>query len=45
MGAVSVIKDLFVVDRASHYDLYDRPAYVDQAVGKLGAFFEEHLLG
>jgi uncharacterized protein len=38
-------KDLFVVDGASHYDLYDRPAYVDQAVAKLGAFFEAHLSG
>lgn len=38
-------KDLFVVHGASHYDLYDRPAYVAQAVAKLGAFYSRHLAG
>ncbi|KFU82043.1 hypothetical protein SAMN04489729_1555 [Amycolatopsis lurida] len=36
-------KDIFVVQGASHYDLYDQPKYVDQALTKLGAFFEENL--
>lgn len=36
-------KDLFVVHGASHYDLYDRPAYVAEAVEKLGAFYAKHL--
>ena len=36
-------KDLFVVEGASHYDLYDRPEYVGQAVEKLGAFYAKHL--
>jgi hypothetical protein len=36
-------KDLLVVDGAGHYDLYDRPEYVGQAVAKLGDFFAENL--
>jgi fermentation-respiration switch protein FrsA (DUF1100 family) len=36
-------KDIFVVEGASHYDLYDRPQYVDQAVAKLEAFYKENL--
>jgi uncharacterized protein len=36
-------KDLLVIDGASHYDLYDRPEYVDQAVGKLAAFYGGNL--
>jgi hypothetical protein len=36
-------RDLLVIDGASHYDLYDQPEYVDQAVGKLAAFYDEHL--
>lgn len=36
-------KDLFVVDGASHYDLYDRPEPVGQAVEKLAAFYDENL--
>ena len=36
-------KDLLVIDGASHYDLYDRPKYVDQAVAKLRPFFAENL--
>ena len=38
-------KDLLVVHGASHYDLYDRPEYVSQAVDRLGAFYTEHLSG
>lgn len=36
-------KDLLVIDGASHYDLYDQPEYVDQAVGRLAAFYDGHL--
>ena len=36
-------KDLFVVDGASHYDLYDRPAYVAQAIEKLETFYNKNL--
>lgn len=36
-------KELFVVEGATHIALYDVPAYVDQAVGKLAAFFNTHL--
>lgn len=36
-------KDLLVVEGASHYDLYDRAEYVDQAVAKLGTFYAENL--
>ncbi|SFV05924.1 alpha/beta hydrolase [Pseudoduganella namucuonensis] len=32
-------KELFVIDGASHMDLYDRPEYVNQAVAKLATFF------
>lgn len=37
-------KDLFVVDGAGHYDLYDKPEYVDPAVDRLAAFYAR-LLG
>ena len=36
-------KDLLVVEGAGHYDLYDRPQYVDQAVERLVAFYGTHL--
>ncbi|MDX3363973.1 alpha/beta hydrolase [Streptomyces sp. ME02-6978.2a] len=36
-------KDLLVVEGASHYDLYDRPAHVDRAVEALTAFYARHL--
>ncbi|GGY04544.1 alpha/beta hydrolase [Streptomyces minutiscleroticus] len=36
-------KDLHVIDGASHYDLYDRPAYVGQAVTRLESFYAEAL--
>ncbi|MCS7460918.1 alpha/beta hydrolase [Paenibacillus doosanensis] len=41
--AASKNKDLFIVEGASHYDLYDRPEPVKQAVEKLGAFYKEYL--
>lgn len=36
-------KNLFVVEGASHYDLYDKPECVAAAMGKLGPFFKECL--
>ncbi len=41
--AASETKDLFVIEGASHYDLYDRPEPVSKAVEKLGAFYQENL--
>ncbi|MEV0705795.1 alpha/beta hydrolase [Saccharopolyspora sp. NPDC050389] len=41
--ARSETKDIFVVEGASHYDLYDQPAAVDQAFTKLEPFFKENL--
>lgn len=36
-------KDFFVVEGAGHYDMYDKPQYVDQAVERLDRFYKEHL--
>ena len=36
-------KDLFVVEGAGHYDLYDKDQYVDQAVERLDGFYREYL--
>ena len=41
--AASKNKDLLVVDGASHYDLYDQPQAVDQALAKLQQFYQDHL--
>lgn len=36
-------KDIFVVEGASHYDLYDKPEFVNQALEKLQGFYKENL--
>jgi uncharacterized protein len=36
-------KDFFIVEGASHYDMYYKPEYVSQAIDKLVPFFEKHL--
>lgn len=36
-------KDLFVVEGATHYDLYDQPGPVAKAVAKLAPFYAKHL--
>jgi uncharacterized protein len=36
-------KELFVVDGATHIDLYDKPQFVTPAVAKLTGFFSQHL--
>ncbi|NGM24325.1 alpha/beta hydrolase [Roseomonas stagni] len=33
-------RDLVVIEGAGHYDLYDRPAFVEQAVSRLDTFFK-----
>lgn len=38
-------KDFLVVDGAGHYEMYDEPQYVDQAVERLDLFYTEHLAG
>ncbi|WP_221936750.1 alpha/beta hydrolase [Skermania sp. ID1734] len=38
-------KELFVIDGATHVALYDKDAYVNQAVAKLDEFFGKHLAG
>lgn len=36
-------EELFVIDGAGHYDLYDRPEYVDHAIDRLDGFFSKWL--
>ena len=38
-------RELFVVEGATHIDLYDRPRFVTPAVAKLKEFFGRHLAG
>ncbi|MFL1429604.1 MULTISPECIES: alpha/beta hydrolase [unclassified Nocardiopsis] len=38
-------KELFLVEGATHIDLYDRDEYVSQAADRLTGFFGEHLAG
>ena len=37
-------KELFLIEGATHMDLYDIPKYVDQAVEKMDQFFRQHLV-
>lgn len=41
--AASASKDIMVVDGASHFDLYDKPEYLDKAIDKLTDFYRTHL--
>ncbi|MFH9427884.1 alpha/beta hydrolase [Streptomyces sp. NPDC017615] len=41
--ARSTKKDIFVVQGASHYDLYDQPKFTGPALEKLRSFFAENL--
>jgi len=36
-------RDFVVIDGADHYDLYDRPEYVDPAVDHLVSLYDDHL--
>ncbi|RCK70707.1 alpha/beta hydrolase [Desertihabitans brevis] len=35
--------DLYVVEGAGHYEMYDEPRYVDPAVERIATFFDRHL--
>lgn len=41
--AASKVKELVVVEGASHYELYDQPGPVEQALAKLVPFFQTNL--
>ncbi|CAG9988896.1 unnamed protein product [Clonostachys byssicola] len=41
--AASTKKDIVVMEGASHFDLYDKPQYVDVAVDSFAAFFRANL--
>ena len=36
--------DFFVIVGAGHYDMYDTPQYLDQAVDRLDGFYKTHLI-
>ncbi|WIB00306.1 alpha/beta hydrolase [Curtobacterium sp. MCBA15_012] len=36
-------KNFHVIDGAGHYEMYDEPKYVNEAVETLDVFFREHL--
>jgi fermentation-respiration switch protein FrsA (DUF1100 family) len=36
-------RDFVVMDGADHYDMYDKPEYVDQAIEHLAALYDQHL--
>lgn len=36
-------KDFVVIAGADHYDMYDVPGYVDEAIGHLTALYDDHL--
>jgi fermentation-respiration switch protein FrsA (DUF1100 family) len=38
-------RDFVVIDGADHYDMYDRPEYVDPAIEHLTALYDAHLTG
>lgn len=41
--AASKIKELYLIDGATHIDMYDRQPYVDEAVGKITSFLKSNL--
>jgi fermentation-respiration switch protein FrsA (DUF1100 family) len=41
--AASTEKDIQVVEGASHFDMYDKPEYVDKAINKFVDFYRIHL--
>jgi len=36
-------KEIFIIEGASHIDLYDKPQFVSQAVAKLSEYFSTYL--
>lgn len=41
--AASKQKNLVVMEGASHFDMYDNPKYLDDAVDKFAAFYQRQL--
>ena len=41
--AASKIKELYIIDGATHIDMYDRQPYVDEAIGKIKSFLASNL--
>jgi fermentation-respiration switch protein FrsA (DUF1100 family) len=41
--AASKVKELVIVEGASHYELYDQPGPVGQALARLVPFFQANL--
>lgn len=41
--AASKIKELYLIDGATHIDMYDRQPYVDEAIGKITSFLISNL--
>lgn len=35
--------DLLVIEGAGHYEMYDEPVYIDQAIDRLALFYRDHL--
>ena len=42
-GKAAEPKELFIVPKATHVDLYDRPDYLEITLPKLDSFFEKYL--
>lgn len=41
--AASKVKELYLINGATHVDMYDRQPYVDEAIGKMTSFLKENL--
>ena len=41
--AASKVKELYLINGATHIDMYDRQPYVDEAIGKMTLFLKENL--
>lgn len=41
--AASKVKELYLINGATHIDMYDRQPYVDEAIGKMASFLKENL--
>ncbi len=36
-------EEFYIIEEAGHYEMYDMPSYVDQAVSRLALFFDKYL--
>lgn len=41
--AASKVKELYIINGATHIDMYDRQPYVEEAIGKMTTFLKENL--